>query len=270
MKKQLTDLTVISNIQLNQKHNLLELMSDAALPEIVPGQFVEVKVDKSEVTFLRRPFSIHRVDREKRTIHLLIKVIGPGTQTLASLAAGQKVNVMFPLGKGFQLTVNKEVLLVGGGCGVAPLYLLAEQLFAKGNKVNILIGGRTGDDIMLAEDYKKFGNVFIATEDGSTGEKGMVTEHSILNGKTKAHFDKIYCCGPDGMMRAIAFMAEKRNIPCEVSLENTMACGIGACLCCVVESVEGNVSVCTNGPVFNSRQLKGWTSENEAGCSLDA
>lgn len=270
MKKQLADLTVISNIQLNQKHNLLELMSSTALPEIIPGQFVEVKVDKSEVTFLRRPFSIHRVDRKKNTIHILVKVIGPGTQTLACLTTGQKVNVMFPLGKGFQLTENKVVLLVGGGCGVAPLYFLAEQLNAKGNRVNILIGGRTSDDILLAEEYGKFGDVFIATEDGSTGEKGMVTAHSILNGKSRAQFDKIYCCGPDGMMRAIAFKAEEMNIPCEVSLENTMACGIGACLCCVVESTEGNVSVCTNGPVFNSKQLKGWTSQNEAGCSLDA
>lgn len=267
MKKQIAELLVVENTPLNLKHNLLQLKSSSTLPEMTPGQFVEVKVDGSESTYLRRPFSIHRVDYQKNTIHLLIKVVGKGTKSLSELKAGDSIDIVFPLGKGFNIIENDNVLLVGGGCGVAPLYFLAEQLNSKGNKVNILIGGRSGEDILLHDQYKAYGNVFISTEDGSLGERGMVTSHSLFN--AQPGFGKIYCCGPDGMMRAVAHYAEKHKIPCEVSLENTMACGIGACLCCVVESVQGNVCVCTEGPVFDSSTLKGWTVENEIGCSLD-
>ncbi len=267
MKKQIAKLVVVENTPLNVKHNLLELKSHSPLTEMLPGQFVEIKVNGSESTYLRRPFSIHRVDYDKNTIHLLIKVVGKGTKSLSELEAGDSVDIIFPLGKGFSITENEEVLLVGGGCGVAPLYFLAEQLHRNGNTVNILIGGKSGEDILLHDQYKAYGNVFISTEDGSLGEKGMVTAHSIFS--SHAGFGKIYCCGPDGMMRAVAHYAEKHKIPCEVSLENTMACGIGACLCCVVESVQGNVCVCTEGPVFESSTLKGWTVENEIGCSLD-
>jgi dihydroorotate dehydrogenase electron transfer subunit len=267
MRKQIAELIVVENTPLNLKHNLLKLKSPSPLPDMTPGQFVEVKVDGSESTYLRRPFSIHRVDYDENTIHLLIKVVGKGTMSLSALKTGDTVNVMFPLGKGFSITKDNEVLLVGGGCGVAPLYFLAEQLHKNGNKVNIIIGGKTAEDILLHHQYKAYGNVFISTEDGSLGEKGMVTTHSIFS--AKPIFDKIYCCGPDGMMRAVSHYAEKHRIPCEVSLENTMACGIGACLCCVVESVQGNVCVCTEGPVFESSTLKGWTVEDEIGCSLD-
>jgi dihydroorotate dehydrogenase electron transfer subunit len=270
MKKYVADFIVISNTRLNDKHYLVELKAEGPLPEIIPGQFVEVKVDGSTSTYLRRPFSIHRVDKVNNTMHLLIKVVGDGTNALANISVGKKLNMMFPLGKGFNLTDNKEILLVGGGCGVAPLYFLAEQLSIKGNKVHILIGGRSSQDILLSDDYKKYGQVHIATEDGTMGEQGMVTIHSIISEENRSRFDKIYCCGPDGMMRAVAHLVEKTGIPCEVSLENTMACGIGACLCCVVESKNGNICVCTEGPVFDSKILKGWTNEEEVGCSLDA
>ncbi len=266
MKKQKAELQVVGNTPLNIKHNILELRSSTPLPEMAPGQFVEIKVEGSESTYLRRPFSIHRVDYLKNTIHLLIKVVGAGTKNLSQLKTGESVDILFPLGKGFSITKNEKVLLVGGGCGVAPLYFLAEQLYKNDNNVNILIGGRSADDILLHDQYKAYGDVYVSTEDGSYGEKGMVTAHSLFTSQTL--FSKIYCCGPDGMMRAVAHYAEKHKIPCEVSLENTMACGIGACLCCVVESVQGNVCVCTEGPVFDSSTLKGWTVENEIGCSL--
>jgi dihydroorotate dehydrogenase electron transfer subunit len=282
MKKHISDLTVLSNTQINHNHCLIELKSDIPLAEIEPGQFVEVKVNGSESTYLRRPFSVHRVDAVKNTMHLLIKVVGNGTEMLSSLLPGDMLNVMFPLGKGFTIPDSKNVLLVGGGCGVAPLHYLATKLNEKNNVVNILIGGRTANDIILAEEYRSLGNLYISTEDGSIGEKGMVTSHPIISDKKDTttdysnlaeqittKFDKIYCCGPDGMMRAVAHIAEQMCVPCEVSLENTMACGIGACLCCVVESNKGNICVCTEGPVFDSKILKGWTQENEVGCSLD-
>src|SRR5690606_18782510 len=127
------------NRALNQNHHLLELGSDEPLPVMVPGQFAEVRVDGSPSTYLRRPFSIHRVDRGANTMHLLIKTVGEGTRHLAELKKNESLNILLPLGNGFTLARNSEVLLVGGGCGVAPLYFLAEQLFRQGNKVSILI-----------------------------------------------------------------------------------------------------------------------------------
>lgn len=268
MKKQILDLRVLSNTKLNHNHNVIELSCDSPLPAMVPGQFAEVRVDGSPSTYLRRPFSIHRVDKAANTMHLLVKSVGNGTRNIAAMAKGSLLNVMFPLGNGFTLTQNKEVLLVGGGCGVAPLYYLADQLFRKGNKVYVLIGGRSAGDILLSEAYRSFGNVYISTEDGTLGEKGMVTANSVLK-QSAFPFGMIYCCGPDGMMKAVAHIAETKGIECEVSLENTMACGIGACLCCVVQTHKGNQCVCTEGPVFNSKKLKGWTAETEIGCSLD-
>lgn len=268
MKKYILDLKVRSNRRLNRNHNLLEFGCISPLPPMAAGQFVEVRVDGSPNTYLRRPFSVHRVDPEAKTMHLLVKSVGDGTRQLADLEAGDTVNILLPLGKGFTLTENADVLLVGGGCGIAPLYYLADQLFRQGNKIDMLIGGRSAGDILMADEYRAFGTVHIATEDGSLGEKGMVTGHSILRNE-KLPYKMIYCCGPDGMMRAVANIAEAKQVECEVSLENTMACGIGVCLCCVVDTKKGNQCVCTEGPVFNSKHLKGWTAEVETGCSLD-
>lgn len=268
MKKYILDFKVLSNQAVNYNHNLLELTCDRPLPPMVPGQFAEVRVDGSPVTYLRRPFSIHRADFARNSLHLLIKSVGEGTRTLARLEPGSVLNIMLPLGNGFNMDENGDVLLVGGGCGVAPLWFLARQLKQKGNKITVLIGGRSYRDILLAEEYAQFGQVYISTEDGSLGEKGMVTHHSIL-GKEKLAYSTIYCCGPDGMMKAVSHIAEKQGIACQVSLENTMACGIGACLCCVVDTQRGNRCVCTEGPVFSSLELKGWSAETEVGCSLD-
>ena len=268
MKKHILDFRIISNQPLNDNHNLLELECNEAMPQMLAGQFAEVRIDGSPTTYLRRPFSIHRVDYTKNTMHLLIKSVGDGTRSLANIETGNSVNIMLPLGNGFPISENSEVLLVGGGCGVAPLWYLAEQLNKSENKVTMLIGGRSAKDILLADEYSRFGKVLIATEDGSLGETGMVTAQSVFRSE-KLPFSAIYCCGPDGMMKAISHIAEKQNIPCFVSLENTMACGIGACLCCVVDTHQGNRCVCTEGPVFNSKELKGWSAETEVGCSID-
>jgi dihydroorotate dehydrogenase electron transfer subunit len=268
MKKYILDFKVLSNQAINYNHNLLELSCERPLPPMLPGQFAEVRVDGSPGTYLRRPFSIHRVNFAMNTMHLLIKSVGEGTRTLAQLEAGSSVNIMLPLGNGFPITENGDVLLVGGGCGVAPLWFLAQQLKQKGNRVSVLIGGRSYRDILLADDYARFGQVFVSTEDGSLGEKGMVTQHSVFRNE-KLPYTTIYCCGPDGMMKAISHISEKQGIPCQVSLENTMACGIGACLCCVVDTHSGNRCVCTDGPVFNSNELKGWSAETEVGCSIE-
>jgi len=250
--KHIKDFKVISNRTLEKGHTVLLLQLDGKMPEIFPGQFVEVLVDKSKSTFLRRPFSVHDVDFSKNIISLLIKKVGAGTETLSQIKEGETLNMIFPLGKGFSLSQNKKVLLVGGGCGIAPLLFLARCLKEKNNEVNILLGGRSKSDVLETEAFGKLGKIFVSTEDGSSCEKGMVTTNTVL----KNSFDKIYACGPEPMLKAVAKIARERNTDCEVSLENTMACGVGACLCCVTETVKGNQCVCTEGPVFNINELK--------------
>lgn len=249
------DLTVKSVKKINEKFVLLNLTQEAPLPPMCPGQFVEIKVENSPNTFLRRPISINDVDKEKNELHLLIAIVGEGTRHLALLKDGDKVNVMLPLGNGFTLPSDSEKrhLLVGGGVGVAPLLFLGRVMYDMGCTPTFLLGARSRKDLLLIEEFQKYGRVFVATEDGSEGEKGFVTNHTIF---TKEHFDYISTCGPSPMMKAVARMAYDIGTPCEVSLENKMACGVGACLCCVEKTKDkGNVCVCTEGPVFNADRL---------------
>ena len=254
MKKYILDLKVVENMQLHPGYCLLKLTAETTLPEMMPGQFVEVRVDGSPETFLRRPISINYVDRIKNEIWLLIQIIGEGTRRMSTYSVGDMVNLILPLGKGFSLPAKAQArcLLIGGGVGTAPLLYMGEILRQNGFAPEFLLGARSKVDLMQLNDFKQYGEVHITTEDGSMGEKGFVTDHSILQSEP---FDQIYTCGPKPMMVAVAQYATKTGIACEVSLENTMACGIGACLCCVENTKEGHVCVCTEGPVFNINQL---------------
>ena len=257
MKNYLLDLKVADNVRLHPNYCLLKLTSEETLPEMIPGQFVEVRVDGSSSTFLRRPISVNYVDKDRNELWLLVQLIGDGTRRMAEYRQGDTMNVVLPLGNGFTIPDSdqeeKNLLLVGGGVGTAPMLFLGAVLKSKGFHPIFLLGGRTKNDVLQLDDFAKFGDVCITTEDGSLGEKGFVTNHSILNTKL---FDTIYTCGPKPMMVAVAKYAAGKDISCEVSLENTMACGFGACLCCVENTVEGHVCVCTEGPVFNTRKLK--------------
>jgi dihydroorotate dehydrogenase electron transfer subunit len=255
-KKAIEDIKIVRNIRINPRHFLLELLSNDELPEIYPGQFVQVLVKNSPTTFLRRPFSIHSVNYGENTFRLFIQIKGEGTLQLSQLTAGEKINLLYPLGNSFSLPPGPDVLLVGGGCGVAPLLFLAQYLEKKQYKPTILTGWKSHKDIFELEEYQQYGKILITTEDGSEGEKGVVTDHSIFrNPINKFHF--VYCCGPDQMMKSVAKIAKKHGIGCEVSLENTMACGFGACLCCVTQTIHGHQRVCMEGPVFNTSEL-GW------------
>jgi len=255
IRKTVQDLTIISNISLNKRHFLLDLLAPEPLPLILPGQFVQVLVENSPATFLRRPFSIHQVVHYRNTFRLLIQVKGEGTRHLRLLKEGDTLNVIYPLGNSFSLPSTKEVLLVGGGCGVAPLLLMAQFLNQNKIRPTILVGFRTKEEVSEIEEYSKYGEVFVTTDDGTDGEKGLVVDHSLFQ-KERLPFGKIYCCGPDPMMKAIASIAKMHAIDCEVSLENTMACGIGVCLCCITPTDQGNERVCVEGPVFNTKRLK--------------
>ncbi len=250
--KHLEEFTVENNISLNRDCFLLALKSPISLQEIKPGQFVNVEVKDVADRILRRPISIHDVDLEKNILYIVVQKVGKATKKLSSVNKGEQLSIIFPLGNGFDIE-GKNPLLIGGGVGTAPLLLLAKEFGRKEITPTILIGARTNEQLFLTNRYNAVGNLSISTEDGSVGEKGLVTVNSILNND----FDVVYCCGPTPMMKAVSEWAKERNIKCYVSLENRMACGIGACLCCVNETKDGhNVCVCTEGPVFNSMDIK--------------
>ena len=254
MKKFILDLTVNSVEALSDKHVLIKLTDDKPLPEMLPGQFVEVRVDNSPSTFLRRPISINNVDYDRNELWLLVAAVGDGTRQLQKLQKGDRLNCMLPLGNSFTMPTDstQKVLLVGGGVGVAPLLYFGKRIKAMGGEPTFLLGARSTKDVLERELFEQVGRVLITTEDGSEGEKGFVTNHSVL---AQEHFDRISTCGPKPMMMAVAHYAFKNDIECEVSLENKMACGVGACLCCVEKTVEGNKCVCKEGPVMNIKKL---------------
>jgi dihydroorotate dehydrogenase electron transfer subunit len=254
MAKRIEDFTVKENRSLNKEIFVIELTGNSQLPELKPGQFVQARVDGSPETFLRRPLSVHDVDYERNTINLLVQIAGKGTEKLSKLSAGTILNLIYPLGNSFSIPGEKErILIVGGGCGVAPLLFLGKYLKSKGYNPEVLLGFRNSDRIIEYDEYRRLGAVYLTTEDGSKGVKGFVTDHPVLK---NTHFNRIYCCGPQAMMKAVAYYSLRNNIACEVSLENLMACGIGACLCCVVNTVKGHLCTCIDGPVFNIKELK--------------
>lgn len=284
MKKYCLDLTVSSADRLTEKHTLLKLTYKDALPEMCPGQFVEVRVDNSPSTFLRRPISINYIDRKHNELWLLVAAVGEGTRHLYGLQEGDVINCLLPLGNGFSdasvdnkkgwtknesnhkpnslsfgegrgetlMLKTQRVLLVGGGVGVAPLLWQGMRLKTQGAEPVFLLGARSAKDLLELDYFKNAGPVYITTEDDTAGEKGFVTDHSLLR---REHFDMIQTCGPKPMMQAVARYAKANDIECEASLENMMACGLGVCLCCVEKTTEGNLRVCEDGPVFNIKKL---------------
>ncbi|MFU8842548.1 MAG: dihydroorotate dehydrogenase electron transfer subunit [Bacteroidales bacterium] len=234
---------------------IISLRSPVEIPEIMPGNFAEIQVPDAPDVFLRRPFSILDVDYGNRLISFYVKAIGKGTRKLGALETGKQVHLIYPLGNSFTLPEKgKKVLIVAGGSGIAPFILLAKELRKNENEITFLLGARTANEVILKEAFAKYGMVCITTEDGSDGEKGLVTHHSLFTGE-QFPFDKVYACGPDPMMKAVATLARNKGADCEVSLENMMGCGFGVCLCCVTPTIEGNKRVCWEGPVFNSSYL---------------
>lgn len=251
--KAVIDFKLTENVALGSNYALLTLRSESPLPPVAPGQFAQVRIDGSKETFLRRPISI--CESGEDYVKLLVRRAGPGTDALVRTEAGSTVNCMLPLGNGWTIPSKADpelrLLLVGGGVGVAPLLALGKELAARGFKPEFLLGARTESDLLLLDDFRAVGTVHLTTDDGSAGTHGVVTAHKRMTQPS----DMVYCCGPAPMMKAVARAASRLGSPCEVSLENVMACGLGACLCCVEKTTAGNVCVCTEGPVFNINKL---------------
>lgn len=210
MKKYILDLTVNSVEALSDKHVLIKLTDDKPLPEMLPGQFVEVRVDNTPSTFLRRPISINNVDYDHNELWLLVAAVGDGTRQLQKLQKGDRLNCVLPLGNSFTMPTDssEKVLLVGGGVGVAPLLYFGKRIKAMGGEPTFLLGARSAKDVLERELFEQVGRVLITTEDGSEGEKGFVTNHSVL---AQEHFDRISTCGPKPMMMAGSLCLQERH-----------------------------------------------------------
>lgn len=211
-----------------------------------PGGFVEISLDG---LFLRRPISVCDFDEGRLT--LVYKIVGKGTEQMAGLQVGTKIDVLTGLGNGFDTTLcHSHALLVGGGVGVPPLYRLTRNLIAEGKQVSVVLGFNTQAEIFYADEFRKVGaEVIVATADGSQGIKGFVTDAIRQTG---IDFDYFYACGPLPMLKALSEATDK---PGELSLEERMGCGFGICMGCSIQTASGAKRVCKEGPVFKKEDV---------------
>lgn len=256
-----------SNISFNREVSTGYFKAVLECPQIaskaLPGQFVQVRVCPSLDPLLRRPLSIHRVGLKQSSIEILYQVIGKATGILSQKKPGDSLDIIGPLGKGFDYPKqprsagNREHLLIAGGMGTAPLVFLAEKLKEGRSKTIVLIGAKTKSQLLCEEEFKKLDcEVKISTDDGSKGFKGRVTE--LLKKELSSvgcQLSAIYGCGPKPMLKELSRISQEYKIRAQISLEAHMACGIGACLGCVIETTVGFMRVCKEGPVFDADKI---------------
>ncbi len=232
-------------------------------PEIAraanPGQFVMVRVAGGFDPLLRRPFSIHKVTL-KGMIAILFKVVGRGTALLAEMRTGEIIDCLGPFGFGFPLKRSGNICLIGGGMGIAPLYYLAEKMIDNSHGTGddlVLLGARKREELELfADEFNQLGfAVKTATDDGSLGHHGFIPE--LLDEVfSSTKINRVYCCGPFPMMKAVAMKTREAGLECFVSLETHMACGMGACLGCMIPGVDGRlIQLCRRGPVLAAGEV---------------
>jgi dihydroorotate dehydrogenase electron transfer subunit len=233
---------------------LVTLEVGPGFPPARPGQFVSVVASREQT--LRRPFSIAGVPRAG-AIDLLIEARGKGTREIASLEEGASLDVMGPLGNAFTLSGTDETLLVAGGIGVAGLRYLAEEIGRAGRTATMLVGARSRDRLLhhLLPSVDGHPEARVATDDGTAGFAGTVCDLFEREAPSLERGTRIYCCGPRSMLERVAGLALARDFRCEVLLEEVMACGVGACRGCVVGTVHGYRAVCSDGPVFDARDI---------------
>ena len=229
--------------------------------EAKPGQFVEIRVTDQTEPFLRRPISIYNLDKENGILEFIFQVKGNGTEILSKKEVGSQIDIIGPLGYGtFKFDEFENLAIIGGGIGVFPLYELAKTAKESKKTVNTYLGFRSKDFVVLEDEFKNVSdNLIITTDDGSYAEKGFAIqflEKDIEAGKV----DAIYGCGPLPMLKAVQKLALEKNIPCQISLEERMGCGLGVCLGCAVKKANTNpvqyLHVCKAGPVFNSNDVE--------------
>ena len=253
MKQLVVPILAIEMIAKNTYQLDVELDS-SQLEKIKPGQFIHVRVSHGSEFMLRRPISVANIDLELNKLTVIFKVFGAGTEVLTHLKPGELIDMIVPLGNSYPIEnlKIKHALLIGGGVGVPPLYYLAKSLIEQGISVTTIIGFQSEEDIFYQKEFEALGEVYVATDDGSAGRKGFVTDvlkHEELN------FDYYFSCGPAPMLKSVKNYLQ--YFPGYISLEERMGCGIGACYACVVESSDGDnyKKICTDGPVFEASEV---------------
>lgn len=236
-------------------------------PDIVKdakqGQFIEIRVSDNVEPFLRRPISIHNMDKENGILEFIFQVKGKGTKILSEKVEGDHIDIIGPLGHGtFEYNNFQNIAIIGGGIGVFPLYELAKNAKNDSKNVNIYLGFRNKDFVVLEDEFKELANkLILTTDDGSYAEKGFAIDFlkkDVEDGK----IDCIFACGPLPMLKAVRNYAIEKNIPCQISLEEKMGCGLGVCLGCAVKTAESSsenpeyVHVCKVGPVFEAKDVE--------------
>jgi len=235
--------TVVSNTSLTDNVYKMVLQGDVSAIT-APGQFVNLKL---EGLYLRRPISVCDLDGDKLTI--VYKAVGKGTEQMSRMTAGEKLDILTGLGNGYDLSLSGEKpVLLGGGVGVPPMYLLAKELLKQGKKVSVILGFNTKSEIFYEEEFEKLGcNVTVTTVDGSFGTKGFVT--TALEGVDYSYF---YTCGPEPMLKAVY---KASNTSGQMSFEKRMGCGFGACMGCSCKTLTGNKRICKEGPVMKKEEI---------------
>lgn len=244
---------ISSNKKIAADHYILSFKMPRKAKKVKPGQFFNIRVNDSYEPLLRRPFSAHKIGKDR--IEILYKVVGRATEILSTRKKGGPLDIIGPLGNGFDISSvarrRSPVVLVAGGHGVAPLYALAKRLSVFGCQVSAFIGAKTKKCVVCDRDFRKLGaKVYVATEDGSKGHKGLVTDLFV-----KKIRNTIYACGPKPMLKAVAKIANKNRLACQVSMEEYMGCGTGICMGCSIETFSGNRLVCKDGPVFDAKEI---------------
>jgi len=257
MTKYVVDAKVVGQRMLNAVTKQIDLIAPQIAAEAVPGQFVNVQVSRRTAPLLRRPLGVAGVDREHGVITLIYRIIGEATKILADVCSGDVISVVGPLGHGFDRSA-KHPLLIGGGTGLAPLLYLAETMAAEGIKPDVIMGGRTAEDLFWKDMYLDLvERMGLTTDDGSLGTKGTVMAELPLV-LQRIHYDCVYVCGPAPMMKAVSAAVLEKGIKCQVSLEKYMACGLGACLSCSCQGLGKRIKVCQDGPVFWAEEVAEW------------
>ncbi len=249
---------VLSNEKLSDAHYRIKLDVSQIAKSARAGQFVHIRCSPGYDPLLRRPFSIHK-SRQGR-IDVLYQVVGKGTGLLSQKRRGDQLDSLGPLGKGFEIEpAFNKIFVVGGGIGAAPLYMVAQEItrLGHGQDVTVLLGAKNKELILGKDDFERLGlEVMIATEDGSTGYRGLISNlfQELILSQTSPSV-AIYSCGPVSMLRKIAGLSRHRGFFCQVSVEQKMGCGLGACLGCVIRGTSGYLRVCKEGPVFDAEEI---------------
>jgi len=260
VKKAVLESELIEKEWLNSSYYRLRLFAPEIAADCQPGQFVNLRFSHFFEPLLRRPLSIFRCDPQAGWLELLIKVVGKGTRLFSLAEPGAIFDLLGPLGHGFHYDQNRPAVLVGGGIGIAPLFFLAETLHRQKNDSIFLQGFRSAAEVCCINDLKKLARVLIvATDDGSYGKQGLITEQLLALLQTEPDMlqSLIYACGPQPMLQIISGICNRLNLPGQFSLEANMACGFGACVGCTVPAKNRTEYrlVCMDGPVFNSGDL---------------